>query len=58
LVTPELDGGPILGQARVPVLHDDTAVTLATRVLAQEHRLYPLVLKRFCEGDLSRIDLA
>ncbi len=40
-VTTELDHGPILGQAVVPVLPDDTAETLAARVLSQEHRLYP-----------------
>lgn len=46
-VTPELDEGPILGQARVPVLADDTPRALAARVLTQEHRLYPAVLRRF-----------
>ncbi|MGR3321035.1 MAG: phosphoribosylglycinamide formyltransferase [Pseudooceanicola sp.] len=50
-VTPELDDGPILGQARVPVLPDDTAEALAARVLVQEHRLYPAVLRRFASGD-------
>ncbi|MDZ4135675.1 MAG: formyltransferase family protein, partial [Paracoccaceae bacterium] len=50
LVTPELDGGPVLGQARVPVLPGDTAATLAARVLVQEHRLYPAVLRRFVAG--------
>jgi phosphoribosylglycinamide formyltransferase-1 len=40
-VTAELDHGPILGQAVVPVLPDDTADALAARVLSQEHRLYP-----------------
>ena len=43
-VTAELDLGPILGQAAVPVLATDTADTLAARVLAQEHQLYPRVL--------------
>ena len=57
LVTPELDAGPILGQARVPVLPDDTAETLAARVLTQEHRLYPQVLHRFAQGDLTPITL-
>lgn len=51
LVTPELDAGPILGQARVPVLPEDTAQTLAARVLRQEHLLYPQVLHRFASGD-------
>jgi phosphoribosylglycinamide formyltransferase-1 len=50
-VTPILDDGPILGQARVPVLPDDTPETLAARVLVQEHRLYPAVLRRFVSGD-------
>ena len=50
-VTPVLDDGPILGQARVPVIAGDTAETLAARVLVQEHRLYPAVLRRFAEGD-------
>lgn len=49
-VTPELDDGPILGQARVPVLEQDTPETLAARVLEREHRLYPAVLRRFAQG--------
>ena len=49
-VTAELDAGPILGQARVPILPGDDADTLATRVLGQEHRLYPAVLRRFACG--------
>ena len=44
LVTEELDGGEVLGQARVPILPGETAETLAARVLAEEHRLYPRVL--------------
>ena len=44
VVTEELDAGAVLGQARVPVLAGDTADTLAARVLAEEHRLYPRVL--------------
>ena len=51
LVTPELDAGPALGQARVPILPGDDAATLAARVLVQEHRLYPAVLRRFASGD-------
>ena len=47
LVTPELDDGPILGQARVPIEPGDTADTLAARVLEQEHLLYPRVLLDF-----------
>lgn len=54
-VTPELDDGPILGQARVPILADDTPDTLAARVLAQEHRLYPAVLRRFAADDLTPV---
>lgn len=46
-VTAELDAGPVLGQARVPVLPDDTSESLAARVLVEEHRLYPAVLRRF-----------
>ncbi len=57
-VTPALDDGPILGQARVPVLPGDTPETLAARVLVQEHRLYPAVLCRFAAGDRSPIFLA
>lgn len=49
-VTAELDAGPILGQARVPVLPGDSAETLAARVLAMEHRLYPAVLRRTAAG--------
>ena len=56
-VTPELDAGPILGQARVAVLPGDTADTLAARVLVQDHRLYPQVLRRFALGQRDRIDL-
>ncbi|TCM78345.1 phosphoribosylglycinamide formyltransferase [Rhodovulum steppense] len=54
-VTAELDGGPILGQARVPILQGDTAETLAARVLPMEHLLYPAVLRRFAEGDKSPV---
>lgn len=50
-VTTVLDDGPILGQARVPVLPGDTADTLAARVLGMEHQLYPAVLRRFAAGD-------
>lgn len=56
-VTPELDSGPILGQVRVPVLGDDTPKTLADRVLQQEHRLYPAVLRRFAAGDRTPLML-
>lgn len=56
-VTAELDGGPILGQARVPVLPGDTEVTLAARVMVQEHLLYPAVLRRFVAGDRTPVFL-
>ena len=54
-VTAELDAGPVLGQGRVPVLADDTEDTLAARVLAMEHRLYPAVLRRFAAGDRTPV---
>jgi phosphoribosylglycinamide formyltransferase-1 len=57
-VTADLDDGPILGQARVPVLPGDTPDTLAARVLVAEHRLYPAVLRRVAEGNRARLDLA
>jgi len=56
-VTAALDAGPILGQARVPVLPGDTAGALASRVLAFEHVLYPAVLRRFAAGDRTPIHL-
>ena len=52
-----LDAGPVLGQARVPVLPGDTADVLAARVLVQEHRLYPAVLRRFAVGDRTPVIL-
>lgn len=54
-VTAVLDDGPILGQAKVPILPRDTADSLSARVLAQEHRLYPAVLRRFATGDKQPI---
>ena len=48
-VAPEMDAGPIIVQAAVPVLQDDTPDALAARVLAQEHRIYPLALKLVAE---------
>lgn len=50
-VAADLDAGPILGQARVPVRPNDTEDTLAARVLIREHLLYPAVLRRFATGD-------
>ncbi len=45
-VTAELDDGPIIAQARVPILAGDTAETLAARILVEEHKLYPDALRR------------
>jgi phosphoribosylglycinamide formyltransferase-1 len=55
-VTPDLDSGPIVAQAAVPVLTGDTADRLAARILRQEHRLYPLVVRWFAEGRVSLAD--
>ncbi len=52
-VTPALDHGPIIIQAAVPVLEGDDASILARRVLAEEHRVYPLAVLWFAEGRLS-----
>jgi phosphoribosylglycinamide formyltransferase-1 len=49
-VIPDLDAGPIIAQAAVPVLADDTEDTLTARILRQEHRLYPMVVRWFGEG--------
>jgi phosphoribosylglycinamide formyltransferase 1 len=54
-VTPEVDAGPIIAQAAVPVLPGDDEDTLAARVLRQEHRIYPLALRWFLE-DRLRLD--
>jgi len=51
VVTEELDGGEVLGQARVPILPGDTPEALAARVLAEEHRLYAGVLAEFCNDE-------
>ncbi len=56
-VTADLDAGPILGQARVPVLPGDTPQTLAARVLEAEHRLYPAVVRRLAEGAPGVLEL-
>ncbi len=47
-VTPALDGGPIIIQAAVPVLHDDTPQTLSARVLHEEHRIFPQAVRWLC----------
>ena len=52
-VTADLDHGPIVIQAAVPVRADDTPDTLAARVLAQEHRIYPQAVRWFAEGRLA-----
>ena len=54
-VTGELDGGPLVLQAEVPVLQDDDESRLAERVLEQEHRIYPTVIQWFAQGRL-RLD--
>lgn len=52
-VTRELDGGPVILQAQVPVEPGDTPDTLAARVLTQEHRIYPLAVQWFAAGRLG-----
>ena len=51
MVTNELDGGKILGQCIVPVLKGDTQITLAARLLKQEHILYPKIVRKFINGE-------
>lgn len=55
LVTPELDGGPIIVQSAVPVLESDTVETLSARILVEEHRLYPAAIRAVLSGEW-RID--
>ena len=55
-VTEELDGGPVIVQAQVPIENGDTAQTLAQKVHAQEHIIYPLVVKWFSEQRLTMED--
>ncbi|MFD2166921.1 phosphoribosylglycinamide formyltransferase [Thalassotalea euphylliae] len=52
-VTEELDGGPVILQAKVPIFDGDTADVLAGRVHEQEHRIYPLVVKWLCQDRLT-----
>ena len=52
-VTPELDSGPVILQAKVPVYEEDTADTLALRVHEQEHAIYPLVVKWYSQNRLA-----
>lgn len=61
-VTPQLDHGPIIAQVAVPVREGDTEATLAARVLAQEHRIYPMALMwlatdrlKFVDGDVVQV---
>jgi phosphoribosylglycinamide formyltransferase-1 len=49
-VVPEMDAGPIIVQEAVPVLPDDSETTLAARVLAVEHKIYPQALRMVAEG--------
>ncbi len=55
-VTAELDGGPAIVQASVPIFADDDATSLAKRVQKQEHIIYPLAVKWFAEGKLHMIE--
>lgn len=55
-VTPQLDHGPVIIQAAVPVLPHDTAPTLADRVLRQEHRVYPQAVRWFLQDRLQLVD--
>ncbi len=55
-VTPDLDHGPIIIQAAVPVLHHDTEQTLAARVLHEEHRIYPQAMRWLCDGQIELHD--
>jgi len=55
-VTPELDGGPVIIQSRVPVFDEDSASDLAERVQEQERRIYPLVLSWFSAGRLKMVN--
>ncbi len=52
-VTPELDGGPVILQAKVPVFDDDTADDLSARVLVQEHKIYPIVVNWLCNERIA-----
>ncbi|HEX9756702.1 MAG TPA: phosphoribosylglycinamide formyltransferase [Nitrospiria bacterium] len=53
LVEEEMDGGPIIVQAAVPVFPDDTEESLSSRILDQEHRIYPLAIQWFAEGRIN-----
>lgn len=55
-VTPDLDHGPIIIQAAVPVMPDDDEARLAARVLQEEHRIYPQAVRWLCEGEVTLQD--
>jgi len=55
-VRPELDSGPIIAQAVVPVHPDDDEARLAARILAEEHRVYPMSVRLYAEGRLRVVD--
>jgi phosphoribosylglycinamide formyltransferase-1 len=55
-VVPDMDAGPIIGQGAVAVRDDDTAATLADRVLAIEHRIYPAALSLLAAGRIRIVD--
>lgn len=55
-VSAETDAGPIIGQAAVPVLSDDTPETLAVRILIEEHKLYPECVRRIASGEAKLRD--
>ena len=55
-VVPEMDSGPVIVQAALPVLDDDTPQSLAARVIKAEHRIYPQALRWLCEGRLRIAD--
>ena len=55
-VTPEVDGGPVIVQARVAIAADDNAESLHARVLAAEHKIYPLAVRWYTEGRLHLVD--
>jgi phosphoribosylglycinamide formyltransferase 1 len=54
-VTEQLDGGPVILQAKVPLFSDDDADSLAERVHEQEYRIYPLVVRWFCQNRLQQL---
>lgn len=55
-VVPELDAGPVILQAKVPVLPGDDEETLSTRVLVEEHKLYPAALAEVASGRATLAD--